>query len=258
MTASCLYEGVVHHRRSEPRHEFRYSLFMAFVDLAELPWLFQGTALWSARRFSLAWFRRSDYLGDPGVPLDVAVRDLVRRSLGAAPTGPIRLLTNLRYFGYSFNPVSFYYLYGADGETVEAIVAELRNTPWNQRHCYVISRGKLASATEQPHEFTKSFHVSPFFDMAHEYKWLFSPPGTRLSVSMTNRQEGRDVFHASLSLRRTEMTPASLRRVLWQYPLMTLRVIAAIYTQAFRLHRKGATFYAHPDPGSRLLERSQS
>lgn len=131
MTQSAVYEGTIRHRRREPtEHEFRYRIFMLYLDLAELPALFDGRWLWSARRPALAWFRRADYLGDPAVPLDAAVRDLVRERTGARPTGPIRLLTHLRYFGYAQNPVSFYYCFSADGSAVETIVAEVTNTPW--------------------------------------------------------------------------------------------------------------------------------
>ena len=136
---SCLYEGSVRHRRmGTVKDEFHYPLFMAYLDLDELPWCFDGRWLWSARRPALAWFRRSDYLGDPGVPLADAVRELVAERAGVRVDGPIRLLTHLRYFGKSFNPVSFYYCFDAGGEHVVAVVADVTNTPWGERHSYVM------------------------------------------------------------------------------------------------------------------------
>lgn len=156
---SCLYDGWVRHRRFAPRaHAFRYRLFMAYLDLTELDRVFRGRWFWSTRRPALAWFRRADYLGDPSVPLDQAVRDCVERNTGVRPRGPIRLLTHLRYFGYVFNPVSFYYCFDTADTRVETIVAEITNTPWGERHAYVLSaRG------EQPlrFRFGKAFHVSP-------------------------------------------------------------------------------------------------
>ena len=86
---SCIYTGHVGHYRYQPvAHRFRYSLFMMYLDLAELEHLFQGRALWSVGRPNLAWFRRRDYLGDPSLPLDTAVRDLVQERSGTGPRAP--------------------------------------------------------------------------------------------------------------------------------------------------------------------------
>jgi len=137
---SCLYVGHIQHRRHAPRvNHFRYRIYMTLLDLDELPTLFDRFWLWSAKHPSLAWFRRKDFHGDSAQSLSDAVRDTVKQHTGTRPIGPIRLLTHLRYFGYSFNPVSFYYVYDAADTRVETIVAEITNTPWKQRHCYVLS-----------------------------------------------------------------------------------------------------------------------
>jgi uncharacterized protein len=129
--ASSIYEGYVRHRRFQPVvNQFRYGVFLMYLDLAELPTLFKGRLLWSGDRVHLAYFRRRDHLGDPQVPLDRAVRDLVAEKTGIRPVGPIRLLTHLRYFGYCFNPASFYYCHDASADRVEAIVVQIHNTPW--------------------------------------------------------------------------------------------------------------------------------
>ena len=144
---SCLYNGWVRHRRFAPRaHAFRYRLFMAYLDLTELDHVFRGRWFWSTRRPALAWFRRADYLGNPSVPLDQAVRDAVERDTGMRPRGPIRLLTHLRYFGHGFNPVSFYYCFDPADTRVETIVAEITNTPWAERHAYVLPAAWRATA----------------------------------------------------------------------------------------------------------------
>jgi DUF1365 family protein len=128
---SAIYHGWLRHRRHAPsRHAFRYRLFLMYLDLAELDTVFRGRWLWSARRMALARFDRTDHLGDPDVPLDRAVRDLVESRGGRRPAGPIRLLTHLRYFGHCFNPVSFYYCFDAGDTRVETVVAEVNNTPW--------------------------------------------------------------------------------------------------------------------------------
>ena len=231
---SAAYLGWLSHRRRAPRaHAFRYRVFMAYLDLAELDEVFRGRWLWSAKRPALARFRREDHLGEPRLPLDEAVRTLVEERTGRRPAGPIRLLTHLRYFGYVFNPVSFYYCHDERGERVESVVAEVNNTPWGERHCYVI----------QPTDSTpKAMHVSPFMPMDLDYRWRLSPPGERLSVRMALRKERETVFDATLSLRRRAFSD----RLLAAYPLMTLKVIAAIHWEALRLWLKGVPVHTHP------------
>jgi hypothetical protein len=243
---SSIYKGWVRHRRSAPtRHEFRYRIFMLYLDLAELPRLFDGTPLWSARRRALAWFRRADYLGAAQVPLDTAVRDLVEQRTGARPLGPIRLLTHLRYFGYCMNPVSFYYCFNERGDQLETIVAEITNTPWKERHQYVLTVGGSGARLAR-FEFDKGFHVSPFMPMDMQYRWCFSAPLTRLFVGMQNFKDGAQVFDATLALEREPLSTPALLRVLAAFPLMTLKVIAAIHWQALKLWLKRTPVHGHP------------
>ena len=242
---SALYVGRLRHRRSSPvPHEFTYSVFQVYLDLAELDEVFRGRWLWSTRGRAVASFRREDHLGDPAVPLDSAVRDLVEATGAARPAGPIRLLTNLRYFGYGMNPVSFYYCFDPEGHRVQAIVAEVNNTPWGERHCYVLSGA--AGASPQGFQLAKAFHVSPFMSMHLSYDWRFTEPGDRLHVHMVNLEDGRPIFEATLGLTRKPITGAQLAFVLIRYPFMTTQVIVGIYWQAFRLWWKGAPYYPHP------------
>ncbi len=246
---SRIYKGWVRHRRVAPtRNQFRYRMFMLYIDLAELPALFDGVPFWSARRPALAWFRRADYLGPAEVPLECAVRDLVERRTGRRPGGPIRLLTHLRYFGYCMNPVSFYYCYSEAGDELETIVAEITNTPWKERHQYVlpVSRG---DGRLLHFDFDKTFHVSPFLPMDMRYLWDFSPPGRRLYVHMRNLRGGAALFDATLALEAEPLGAAALARALLLFPLMTLKVIGAIHWQALRLWAKRTPFFAHP-PGA--------
>jgi hypothetical protein len=252
---SCLYEGSVRHRRvGAVKDEFHYPLFMAYLDLAELSFCFDGTWLWSARRPALAWFRRSDYLGDPAVPLADSVRELVKERIGVKADGPIRLLTHLRYFGKSFNPVSFYYCFSSTDDRVVAVVADVTNTPWGERHSYVMAvtdRSEHGTVTLMRAQFDKQLHVSPLMGMDHSYDWRLTEPGEQLLVHIESgdRERGTKAFDATLSLRRREMTPRSLRAALLRYPLITLRIVARIYTHALRLRLRGAPYFPHPDRG---------
>jgi len=244
---SALYFGTVRHRRYAPTsHEFTHRLYMAWLDLSELGTVFQGRWFWSARRRSISWLRRGDYLGEPSVPLDEAVRKHVEAETGRRPAGPIRLLTHLRTFGYCFNPVSFYYCYDVHGR-LETIAAQITNTPWRERHTYVLPVQDAQQAhSSRRFRFAKSFHVSPFMPMQIDYDWRFSLPSSRLAVHMVNKRAGETLFDATLHLRRREIDGINLARALLGYPFMTAQVTGAIYWQALRLWLKGTPFHGHP------------
>jgi len=245
---SALYEGRVWHRRFRPvAHAFSMPLYLTYLDLDELATAFRGRLLWSASRPALARFRREDHLGDPRVPLDRAVRDLVEERTGLRPDGPIRLLTHLRSAGWLMNPVSFHYCFAANGRDLTALVADVTSTPWHERHAYVIPAREPARRLR--FEARKRLHVSPFLPMELAYRFRFAAPGRSLGVRIeTDDGSGLPLFDAVLALRRRAITTASLARALVRHPLMTARVSAAIYWQAFRLHRKGAPFHPHPRP----------
>ena len=245
---SAVYRGWVRHRRHEPRaHEFRYQLFMMYLDLAELPTLFDRFWCWSARGPALARFKRSDYHGDPAISLDAAVRASVAQHTGTEPPGPIRVLTHLRYFGHIFNPVSFYYCFDAAGGRVQTILAEITNTPWHERHAYVlpVTSGKRTGDITR-FEFGKIFHVSPFWPMDMRYDWRLSEPQDELHIHMENWRDERRAFDATMTLQRQPVSSRSLGRALASHPLMTAKVVSAIYWQALRLWLKGTPFFTHP------------
>jgi uncharacterized protein len=222
-------------------------MFMMYLDLDELPTLFERFWCWSSSRAALAQFKRSDFHGDSATSLDQAIRETVRRETGRAPTGPIRLLTHLRYFGYSFNPVSFYYCFDAQDTCVETVVAEITNTPWNERHAYVLPVNEQRDGRAMHFEFAKSFHVSPFMPMDVHYDWRLSSPDDALIVHMQNRCEGKRAFDATLKLKREEITHASMAKALLQFPAMTAQVTSAIYWQALRLWLKRTPLFTHPE-----------
>jgi DUF1365 family protein len=274
VSASAVYEGTVRHRRFEPiEHEFRYRLFLMYLDLGELPDVLDPFPGWSARRPAAARFRRQDFMGDPARPLEECARDAVEAETDTRPTGPVRLLAGLRYLGHSFNPVSFYYCFDEGGERVEAIVADVENIPWGERHPYVLGRGADKGPVLRD-ELEKSLHVSPLMGMDQTYAFRASEPGARLAVHIESRPkrdprgpaEGRPdrdapaagegssdagraarSFDATLSLRRRELSRPLLARLLVRYPAMSLQVVAKIYAQSLRLKLRGARYFPHPE-----------
>ena len=254
---SCLYEGQVRHSRREPvLHRFRYRIFQVYLDLDELDTVFASRWLWSTRRAALARFRRSDHIEPDAPSLKTALLDLVEEQTGNRPDGPVRLLTNLSFYGYCFNPVSFYYCYDAADERLEAIVVEVNNTPWGERSTYVLPRehsiGDNKSLRFQPQ---KHMHVSPFMQMDVDYDWCFTPPADRMSVFMANSLNGKRIFDAAMNMQRVEISGRSLARVLVVFPFMTFKVVGAIYWQALKLWLKRAPFYPHPDQSIRVQTR---
>lgn len=246
MTVSCIYEGTIRHRRAAPATEFTHPIALCFVDLEELSSLLGGRLL--ARGPGVLRFRRRDYLGDPAVPLDAAVRDRVATLTGSRPAGPIRLLTQLRSFGQCFNPVSFYYCLDAAGERVDSVLAEVTNTPWGERHAYALTRANQGPPTLITGSFTKELHVSPFMGMDHVYEARATEPADTLSVHIASLRGGETTFDATLGLERRELTRSAVARLGVRYPFATARTLALIYGHAIGLKLAGARVHPHPQP----------
>jgi hypothetical protein len=248
---SCLYLGYLQHRRLTPvEHAFRYGLYLAYLDLDELPDLLACGYGLSRARFSAASFLRRDHFGDPQVPLPEAVREIVAQQTGSRPTGPIRLLTLLRNWGHYFCPLSLYYCFDPTGQTVDTVVAEVSNNPWHERHLYVLGSGnRIDGAPEFRFHHPKSFHVSPFMGMDMDYDWRLVEPRPTLTATIVNMRGDERLFEASLVLHRRELGRGTMFRTLLQHPWMTARVVQAIYWQALRLWWKKCPYYPHPRPG---------
>ena len=238
MTASAIYTGTIRHRRfAERERAFDHGVAMAYVDLWELPNLLGGRLV--ARRPGLVRFRREDYFGNG--PLDSAVRQELWQRLGWVPDGPIRVLTHLRSFGHCFNPVSFYYCFDRD-ERLRALMAEVTNTPWGERKTYVLEGGDRILRGESE----KAMHVSPFMGMNQTYDWRVAEPSETLSVHIENWEAGTKAFDATLSLKREELSGASLARATARYPAATLRILALIYAHAAAVRLSGIRAHPHP------------
>lgn len=243
---SCIYKGQVNHKRYVPRvHAFNYSLFMMYVDLAELPALFKPFLLWSVNTPGIASFKRSDHYGNHSQSLEDSIKALVYEKTGATINGPIRLLTHFRYFGYVFNPISIFYCFKEDGETIDYVVAEVTNTPWKESHCYVL-KDNQQDDTFFRSRHTKEFHVSPFMNLDMQYRWKITTPNEYLTVGIENWRQDAKLFNATISMKKIEISRSNLSKVLFNFPLMTLKVSAAIHFEALRLWLKGIRYVAHP------------
>ncbi len=246
MTASALYEGTIRHRRfAEEERSFEHPIMLAYLDLDELPSLLGGRLV--DPRPGLARFRRRDFHGPRSVDLAEAVRATVRRQSGRTVDGPIRLLAQLRTLGVAFNPVSFYYCFDRAGEQLQAVLAEVTNTPWRERHAYVLASDTPESGILSS-EMDKQMHVSPFMAMDYRYRIRLSNPGPTLSVHIENwaAAAGTRDFDATLALARRELSPGSLRQAIARQPFGPLRVLALIYGHAVGLKLAGVGIHAHP------------
>lgn len=253
---SALYTGTVYHQRNFPKsHKFKYKLFMLLLDLDELNTIFDRYWLWSTNAPSFAYFCRKDHLGGPNIELKQAVYDLVKNRINLELNGPVRLLTQFRYLGYGFSPVNFYYCYDRQDKKILAIVAEINNTPWGEQYCYVIDTQQDEWEEKfKEFSFKKMFHISPFMAMNYEYVWQFNQPGSELLINMKNIQDNHHHFTASLNLNKQEINHSNMAKVLVKFPLMTIKIIFAIYWEALRLKMKGTPFYSHPH---NLIEHSK-
>ncbi len=242
---NALAAGTVWHRRRTPRrHRFSYRLYYSLLDIEQIDTVCHRSILWSRERLNLVCFRRSDYLGDPAQPLAEAVRELVQTRIGVRPEGRIMLLTHLRQWGVCFNPVSFYVCLDHH-QAPQFIVAEIHNTPWGERHAYVLDCREQTGPAYR-FAFSKAFHVSPFLPMNLDYDWRFCFADDRLRVHMVVMDGDSESFAAGMELRKRALTRREMRRMPLKVPVLTARVLAAIYWQALKLWLKRVPFYSHP------------
>jgi len=237
---SGIYEGlVIHHRHVPVEHRFTYRIALVLLDLSEIDTVCRLHPLWSNERRNVVTFNRADFLGDPDVPLDAAVRDLVEGSTGTRPVGPISVLTQLRTWGWLFNPITTYYCYDDTGTAVTSIVVEVTNTPWHERTAYVLD----GTGT---HRVAKGMHVSPFLPMDVDYHVTWTTPGEELHLDIEVASHGKTVFSAGLALRRSMLNRRNAIGLLVRHPAIPMRVSLAIYRKAVALFLARVPFYRHP------------
>jgi DUF1365 family protein len=254
---SALYFGTLRHRRFTPvRHEFTYGVHMAFLDIDRIPEILSRSALSSYNRFNWTSFHERDHFGDPAKPLRARLAESAAEAGIHLPAGPIFLLTNLRYLGYCFNPISLFYCMGDGGcmgdgecmgESQPAILAEVHNTFGETRLYWLSGANRIDSDNSLRFRCRKTMHVSPFNEMGLDYDFVLTPPGERLVAHMNTIKEGNSFFDATLTMERKPWTASNLHAALLRHPWMTLKVISAIHWEALRLFLKGAPVFTHPD-----------
>lgn len=257
---SHLLKGWVRHRRYTPKpHRFRYPVFMSWIDLDQLSSVVKTSPWWSCERFNLVSFYRRDFLAPIKDDLKTAVRKKIQQQTGTEFFGKVCLLTNLRYLGFSFNPVSFYFCYPEEAKYPRFIIAEINNTPWDERFCYVLDTqscpGKKGKWT---FKFAKAFHVSPFMPMNLLYQWHFCLQQENVTIHMRLKQEDKACFDATLQLKSVAMDRKNMWRVPIHYPFITLTTLGRIYWQALRLWLKRIPVFDHPAGLNKFVEEKKT
>jgi hypothetical protein len=237
----ALYRGHVWHRRQRPAvHEFRYPFWWLWINLDDIDGLLARHPWWG-RRWRAVTFREQDYLHGKEGLRDGIVAEATRLGLDWNE-GEVCLLSQPRIFGWCFNPLSLYWHFPVGSDHPDSVIAEVHNTPWNERHWYALPLA--GEKTELRHE--KAFHVSPFMPMEQDYAWQFQFDADSLSVVIKNIDAEGVIFSAGLSLTRHPAYRGQMTDVMRVYGAQGMKVSAAIYAHAWRLWRKGVAFVRHP------------
>jgi len=239
VTDSAIYHGKVYHERFLPtQHKFSYDINLFWLALRDINTIASQVDRFTLDKWGPAQFRRSDYLGPATVPLEDAVLEKMNTLSETPLEGDVFMLGQLRTWGIYFSPVNFYYLKDTTG-TFTHLLAEVSNTPWNERHYYLVD-------LDTQSDTQKAFHVSPFNPMDMQYKWRITQPSTTLSLVMDCVREDKE-FSAGINLSRMPLDNANLSKAIKRIPSMTIKTVIGIYWQALKLFIKRTPLYSHPE-----------
>ncbi|NQY42903.1 MAG: DUF1365 domain-containing protein [Legionellales bacterium] len=242
---SCIYEGIVTHTRFFPRkHFFKYRLFMMFVNINNLEEKIDKYLFWSSNKFNLAYFKRSDHMGDATEALAISVKKFIQDGAKQKFDGDIYLLTHFRYFGYCFNPVSFYFC--TENNLIKFVIMEVNNTPWGEQHCYLLEIPMGENLNGYKFRFNKKMHVSPFMEMKMDYVLSCKKYQDMLNITINNIENNKTIFIAKMGLKKKAINRKNMFLILMKYPIMTYKVIFGIHYQALKLWFKRVKVVYHP------------
>jgi DUF1365 family protein len=245
MTASALYVGPVVHERLRPRrHRLRYRVFWMLLDLDELPDLSSRLRLFGHNRPAMFGFRERDHGDGSATPLKAQVEGHLRAA-GIDAGGPVRIFCMPRVLGYGFNPISVYFCHRPDLSPA-AILYEVNST-FGERHSYLLPVTDTADGVIRQ-GCAKRLYVSPFMEMAMRYAFRLRLGGDSIALAIDGIDADGIIIRTALNGRRQDLTDRALARLLLAFPLLTLKVIAAIHWEALRLWLKGVKMTRRP-PG---------
>ncbi len=241
MLRNSACEGWVVHRRGEPRHQFRYRVWMLLADTAELAR--EGSALLGRRRrFSVLQLRTTDYLNVDGDVLRGVNAYLQQHGLPACDR--VFVLSQPRSWGVFFNPVNFYFCFS--GDALCYVLPEINNTPWDEKHVYLLDVRDQRQRDELRCSFRKTFHVSPFLPMDLDYQWRIRLQDDAIHIAIRLLKDDHELLFAGLYLSARAIGAGALNRGRYRYAMQNLLTLARIYWQAGKLYSKRSTFHAHP------------
>ncbi|MEN8721202.1 MAG: DUF1365 domain-containing protein [Oceanococcaceae bacterium] len=238
---------VSHARLTAPIHRFRYRMGMLRLDLDALPQTLAPFRLWSMGGRNLGQIRPRDYLNGRAPTLEdwiTSLRAALASRLGEPCTGRIELTTQPRSFGTGFNPINLYRCHHADGH-LQAVVAEVNNTPWGENILYVLPVAAGCTA-DIDIEFAKAMHVSPFQPMDMRYRLHWQRDGDQERIALDCWKQDTRVFAARLQLQAEPLSRSGLARLMLHNALLPGRVVGGIYWEALKLWFKRARYFPHP------------
>ena len=234
---SCIYNGVVTHKRFKPvKHFLKYKTFSFFIDLDEIEKLDKDNIIFSFNRFNIFSFYNKDHGDRDGKSLKVWVIKNLRKFNIDENINKIKLLCYPRIFGYVFNPLSIFYCY--QDEKLKVIFYEVKNT-FNEQHTYIF---KVKDNNIVDQKCKKKFYVSPFMNMDTFYNFRLFNPNEKLSVSIKQTDRKDTILTAVQTGERKEFNLKQLIANFFKYPLMTIKIISAIHFEALLLWKKGAIY----------------
>lgn len=246
---SSIYLGNINHRRLSPKkHSFNYTLYMLALDASEVEKQQSPSWLFGFSKFHPLRFFEKDYIKSEPGSLNQRIRNKVTELGGDTDISRVLMLVQVRCFGIYFSPANFYFCYD-QSDNCTYMLAEVSNTPWNERHFYLVN---LQNKDEMINE--KYFQVSPFMDLNMSYFWQVKPPSSdyeKLAINIQSKRENLQsgkmdkLFDVSLLMHKKEFTHKSLLGVWCQLPVMTIKVVFSIYWQALKLFIKGIPFIGY-------------